>query len=92
MTIMNPNVCYYCTEETRWKACVGSRLIFEIGNNSRMSETGHPQNPNQPVKLHPNAFGSEFTLYDKHMAGVEEYDPSQTACSSRRSPAPSFKR
>lgn len=44
-----------------------------------MTETGHPQNPNQPVKLHPNAFGSEFTLYDKHMAGVEEYDPSQTA-------------
>lgn len=44
-----------------------------------MSETGHPQNPNQPLKLHPNAFGSEFTLYDKHMAGVKEYDPSQTA-------------
>lgn len=44
-----------------------------------MSEMGHPQNPNQTVKLLPNVLGSELTLYDEHMAGVEEYDLSHTA-------------
>lgn len=80
MMKMIPNVCYYCTKETRWYVCVGSRLIFGIGNNSQSHVWNRtPKTQNQTVKLHPNAFGSEFTLYDEHMAGVEEYDLFHTA-------------
>lgn len=94
MTIMIPNVCYYCTKETRWKVCVGSRLIFEIGSNSQSHVwNGTPTKPKSTCQTSSERIWQWiYTLWQTHGRhwGIRSISNSADACSSCRSPAPSF--